>query len=280
MQLLIAGLAGLLPGGAGAQQSASDMTGIYRSTVDRRLEPPAAEVRRYARLIIDALKHFGASNLADQYLVLVDRSPLVQAVFVYWMPAGELPQLVGASPASTGRPGSYDHFQTPTGLFAHSLANPDFRAEGTRNSKGILGYGVRGMRVFDFGWQSVPKGWGDRKVITMRLQMHATDPDLLEPRLGTAQSKGCIRIPAALNHLIDHYGLIDADYERAVRDGKVLWVLQPDRQPTQWPGRYLLVVDTQRTARPEWAKPPRLPPSRTAPARAHRQPTGETDHVC
>lgn len=48
----------------------------------------------------------------------------------------------------------------------------------------------------------------------MRLQMHATDPDLLERRLGSAQSKGCIRIPASLNRLIDCYGVLDAEYKR------------------------------------------------------------------
>ena len=46
----------------------------------------------------------------------------------------------------------------------------------------------------------------------MRLQMHATDADRLEPLLGSARSKGCIRIPASLNRLLDHFGLLDADY--------------------------------------------------------------------
>ena len=103
------------------------------------------------------------------------------------------------------------------GVFAHSLDNPDFRAEGTLNSNGIRGYGAKGMRVFDFGWQRVPKGWGDGAVSEMRLQMHATDPDLLERRLGSAQSKGCIRIPATLNRFLDRHGVLDADYERAAR---------------------------------------------------------------
>lgn len=69
----------------------------------------------------------------------------------------------------------------------------------------------------------------------MRLQMHATDPHLLEPRLGTAQSKGCIRIPAALNDFIDRYGILDADYEQAMPAGLTFWVLRRDRTST--PGR-------------------------------------------
>ena len=83
------------------------------------------------------------------------------------------------------------------------------------------------MRIYDFGWQQVPKGWGDGAVSEMRLQMQTTDPDLLEPRLGSPQSKGSIRIPASLNRLIDHYGVLDADYERAQREGSKLWVFDP-----------------------------------------------------
>ena len=50
----------------------------------------------------------------------------------------------------------------------------------------------------------------------MRLQVHTTDARYLEPRLGTVQSKGCIRIPATLNKLLDHYGILDAGYQRAM----------------------------------------------------------------
>jgi hypothetical protein len=92
----------------------------------------------------------------------------------------------------------------------------------------------------------------------MRLQMHATDPHLLEPRLGTAQSKGCIRIPAALNEFIDRYGILDADYEQAMAAGQTFWALRRDRTPTPWPGRYLVVVDSARKTRPAGSPlPPR-----------------------
>jgi hypothetical protein len=111
--------------------------------------------------------------------------------------------------------------------------------------------------VFDFGWQRAVKGWGDRSMGLMRLQMHATDPDWLENRLGTVQSKGCIRIPATLNWLIDRYGLLDADYEYALTEGKTLWVLHPNRQLTPWSGRYLIVVDSRREERPSWTPLPR-----------------------
>jgi len=48
-------------------------------------------------------------------------------------------RLVGAAPVSTGLPGRFEHFTTPLGVFEHSLANPDFRAEGTKNQFGIRG---------------------------------------------------------------------------------------------------------------------------------------------
>ncbi len=134
----------------------------------------------------------------------------------------------------------------------HSLANPDFRAEGTRNDPGICGYGRKGVSVYDFGWVVARRGWtpGEQP---MRLQMHATDADVLEQCLGRRESKGCIRIPATLNTPIDRYGVLDAAYDEATRDGYRQWLLRPDRQPTPWSGRWLVIVDAQRTARPAWA---------------------------
>lgn len=243
-----------------ALESPLEMAAIYAETVDRRLAVPDDQVQRYASLLVDALQRAGLWALPDQYLVLVDRNPQVQAVFLYWKGADAPPQLMGASPASTGRPGRFDYFETPVGVFDHSTANLDFRAEGTKNQFGIRGYGLKGMRVFDLGWQPVAKGWGDHRVILMRLQMHATDPEFLEPFLGSAQSKGCIRIPASLNRLLDHYGLLDADYDRALREGEArrLWMLLPQRQPTPWSGRYVVVIDSRPTERPLWAPAPQV----------------------
>lgn len=245
---------GLAPASAQAPVSPDEIAALYAQAVDRRLALPQEEARRYALWIDEALRQAGLAALAPQYLVAVDRSPQVQAVLVYWKSGAAPPRLIGASPASTGRTGRFDYFETPLGVFEHSLANPDFRAEGTQNRLGVRGYGLKGMRVFDFGWQQATKGWGDRGQGTMRLQMHATDPDLLEPRLGTVQSKGCIRIPATLNRLLDVHGLLDADYERALGEGHTLWMLHPERRPTPGAGRYLIVLDSQRPTRPAWAQ--------------------------
>ncbi len=150
----------------------------------------------------------------------------------------------------------FDYFITPLGVFAHTLHNKDYRAEGTRNGFGIRGLGRKGMRVYDFGWVLGERSWGRGGFSPMRLLLHATDPDYLEPQLGVAMSKGCIRIPATLNTFIDSYGLLDADYEQALMAGKKLWVIRPDRTPTPWPGRYLVVVDSDSINRPAWSPEP------------------------
>ena len=241
---------------AAAADSPADLAGLYAREVDRRLEVPAAEQSAYGITMEDALRGGQVVAWADQYVVLVDRNPNVQAVMLYWRSSIGNAIFIGASPASTGRPGSFEHFETPVGVFTHSIANPDFRAEGTKNERGICGYGAKGMRVFDFGWVPARQTWGRKAESVMRLQMHATDARLLEPRLGTAQSKGCIRIPASLNEFIDRYGILDADYEQAIAAGQTFWVLRRDRTPTPWSGRYLVVVDSAHKARPAWSPLP------------------------
>jgi hypothetical protein len=237
----------------------------FAAEVDRRLEVPPADQVAYIALLDAALAEAGVADLPPQHVLLVDRSEQVQAIFVLLRTAQKSWLWIGASPVSTGRVGSFDHFRTPLGVFAHSLDNPDFRAEGTFNSNGIRGYGLRGMRVYDFGWVRAERGWGSGGMSTMRLQMHATDPARLEPRLGRAESKGCIRIPATLNTFIDRRGLIDADYEQALVRGEPLWVMRADRQALPWPGRWLVVIDSKARQRPAWSP---LPDRRVAAASA------------
>jgi hypothetical protein len=233
--------AATLPAGADGTSLAQN----FAREVDRRLNVQDARQQEWAKLLATLL----ADKDADaQYVVLVDRNPSVQAVAIYWMAPDRTFHFVGASPVSTGKPGSFDHFITPLGVFEHSVADLDFRAEGTRNEHGILGYGRKGMRVYDFGWQWAQRGWGRHGESMMRLQMHATDPQRLESRLGTVQSKGCVRIPATLNRFIDHYGILDADYEEAMAEGETFWDLPATRDPTPWSGRYLVIVDTGQTS--------------------------------
>jgi hypothetical protein len=184
--------------------------------------------------------------------LLIDRSPAVQAAFVFFVGESDEPYLVGGTRASTGKPGAYDYFVTPLGVFAHTPDNMDFRAEGTVNELGIRGYGAAGMRIYDFGWQVAVRSWEPPARSPMRLQVHATDP-ALEKYLGRVRSKGCIRIPATLNTFLDRYGILDADYEAHAAAGARMWVLRPDRIPVPGAGRYLVIVDSGRKSRPRWS---------------------------
>ncbi|WP_332262285.1 L,D-transpeptidase [Paraburkholderia sp. SOS3] len=243
-------------GGADPRQALL-MRDLFAHDVARRLRVPLADQRAYGERLEAALDAHALGSLSGEYVVLVDRNPNVQTLFIYFraVPADDW-QLIGASPVATGRPGQYDHFITPLGVFEHTPDNMDFRAEGTMNSNGIRGYGRHDLRIFDLGWAQAERGWGKGGVSQMRFQMHATDPDKLEPLLGIRHSKGCVRIPAALNRFLDHYGILDAEYEDLVDAGRSLWVLHSDRQVTPWAGRYIVVVDSARKTRPAWSPAP------------------------
>ena len=257
-------------GAAAAAPTPNELAALYARHVDKQLRVPANEVHHYGALAQQMLQAANVTLDRPQYLLLVDRSPRVQAALLFWLAPPTTAQLIGASPVSTGRVGEYDHFETPTGVFDHTTLNPDFRAERTYNDKGIRGLGVQGMRVFDFGWQPARRGWGNGGVSPMRLLLHATDPEQLEARLGSVQSKGCVRIPATLNRLLDQYGVLDADYNDALTEGRHLWVLSPQRMPVADAGRYLVIVDTERPARPAWSPSPfkATPKKRPAPTPA------------
>lgn len=143
------------------------------------------------------------------------------------------------------------------GVFDHSPETyGDFRAEGSRNSKGIRGYGRKGMRVWDFGWTRGTKGWlkGREEKGEMRLLMHATDPDVLEQRLGIPASKGCVRIAADVNRFLDVYGILDHHHVQRAASGKRPWILRGNRVETGMEGRYLVVLDSGAAERPQWAR--------------------------
>lgn len=223
----------------------------FDGIVTRRLNATPDVFETYSTLARAQLTQANVSLDHDQFVVVADRNPNVQAAFVFVMgPGGVLP--VGATPVSTGRSGQKDHFYTPVGVFANTVENPSFRAQGTKNSNGFRGYGRKGMRIWDFGWQTADKAWGKREPREIRFQMHATDPDLAEPKLGHPASQGCVRVSAGFNEFVDHYGVLDADYLGAEAQGQHLWVLPKERVATGLAGRYLVVVDSGVTERPEW----------------------------
>jgi hypothetical protein len=184
-----------------------------------------------------------------QLILVVDRNPRVQQMrIVVARPDG--PWLViGGTRVSTGQRGRRDYFLTPTGVFLHTDLILDWRAEGTFNENHIRGLGVKGMRVWDFGWQTATRGWGEPGESEIRLLLHATDPRYLEPRLGRAASKGCVRIPAAMNVFLDRHGVLDRDYESAAQtDDRFAALLLPDRTPTPLAGNAMVVIDSSETA--------------------------------
>ena len=189
----------------------------------------------------------------EQFVVLIDRSPSVKAALLFLGSNVGGWALVGATPVSIGLPGRYEHFLTPLGVFDHSTVNPDFPSKGTKNKQGFCGYGRKGMRIYDFGWVNSLRGWGKGGMGVLRLQMHVTDPDLAEQKLGIAQSEGCVRTPSTLNNFIDLNGPLDEEYKLSAAKGQHLWALRKDRSLTFYPGRYLVVVDSDRMERPDWS---------------------------
>jgi hypothetical protein len=187
-----------------------------------------------------------------QTVLLVDRAASVQRLWVVVAtPDAADWAVVGAVRVSTGKPGKLEHFKTPVGLFDNSGAILGYRAQGTFNENHIRGNGLKGMRVWDFGWQTTQDWRTPDKLSVVRLEMHATDPTFLEGRLGRPDSEACIRIPASFNTFIDQAGLIDAQLlARAPQDRAIAALLPKDREPTPLAGELVIVVDSAEPATP------------------------------
>ena len=130
------------------------------------------------------------------------------------------------------------------GKFENTVKNFGYRALGTKNDKGWKGLGEKGSRIWDFGWQKTEYKNGGKQI---RLLIHATDPIYGEKRLGKRDSKGCIRISAKLNKFLDHYGVLDDDYEKNRNMKRASWLLRNDRKPIAFAGKYLIVGDSSAT---------------------------------
>lgn len=187
-----------------------------------------------------------------QILVVVDRNPDVQQLRLVLARSDAPWQDLGGGEVSTGASDRRGYYVTPTGVFPHTDLILDWRAAGTFNAQHIRGLGRKGMRVWDFGWQEAARGWGTQEEGEIRLLMHATDPAYLEQRLGHPASKGCVRIPDAMNRFLDRHGILDVDYERAARlDRRFAALLMPDRVQTPLAGNLLVVIDSADQTRPK-----------------------------
>jgi hypothetical protein len=187
-----------------------------------------------------------------QLVLIVDRAPQGQLLaMTLARPDGDW-QILGATPVSTGKPGRLQHFKTPVGVLLNDGSEIGYRAQGTFNQNHIRGLGVKGMRVWDFGWHTTDDWRIPGATMAVRVEMHATDPDVLEERIGRADSEGCIRLPDALNHFLDRHGIIDAAIERlGEADSGYRALLSPELDPTPLAGDAVIVVDSSEP----WAKP-------------------------
>jgi len=195
-------------------------------------------------VITDTINKISTSVYRDraQYFVYVDRNPQAQNIMVGFFQSDKNKiTIIGWDKVSTGNPQRKGHFITPTGVFINSMTNLGYRAEGTKNSKGWRGLGRKNSRVWDFGWQKTPHRNEEREI---RLLLHATDPDFGEPRLGGVDSKGCVRISAKLNYFLDHYSILDNEYEKYVASGNHSWLLAKDRETVKAPGLIMIVGDS------------------------------------
>ena len=180
-----------------------------------------------------------------QLVVSVDRNPRVQQLRILLARADAPWQLIGAARISSGEEGVRGHYKTPVGVFEHTRRIIDYRAKGTYNRAHLRGLGVKGMRVWDFGWQTT-EDWRENDGWTrIRLEIHATDPVSLEPRIGQPASKGCVHVSTALNRFLDQYGIIDAAYEEAAKtDIRYRELLLRGRTPTPLAGTLMVVFDS------------------------------------
>ena len=193
----------------------------------------------------DAIKDASMDITHAQILVAVDRNPRVQSMRLIAVNSSGEWQVIGGVRVSTGKPGRKEHFKTPVGVFLNTDAILGYRAEGTYNTNHVRGLGVKGMRVWDFGWQTTQDWKHPEKTSRIRLEMHATDPAVMELRIGRADSEGCVRVPSAMNVFLDQHGILDYDYERAaVHDRRFAALLRPDRNPTIMAGNALVVFDS------------------------------------
>ena len=88
----------------------------FECELAQRLQLPPDERDAYTLLLQAALATAQRQRVSPQFVLLVDRSPKVQAALLYFGPSESGWHLVGAAPVSTGLPGSCEHFSTPLGV--------------------------------------------------------------------------------------------------------------------------------------------------------------------
>jgi hypothetical protein len=227
--LLSAAAAALAPLGAQASGVCTprDLSRSYQALVDRQLHVPENEALIYGGLAEGELAGFSQALVGPQYLLVVDSCPAVQAAFLFWRLLPGRYELIGASPASTGNPERAGGLETPQGVFAQAQVEYARRLA---------------SRVYDFGVQRVRKA-ASGGFAPLRLQARAAT-GRTGKLLGTAQSDGSILLPPGLVAFLDQFAVLDAGRSNATT---------PGGEALPFAGRYLVVVDSERDERPDWA---------------------------
>jgi hypothetical protein len=245
--------------GAGTLASATTMPGLP-ALADSRVEGEAQALRNaFEREVPEHLAWTAGLPVAEriakanptlppdgpQSVLAVDRAANRQTVWVLVArPSGRW-LVIGGALVSTGKPGRKEHFKTPVGTFLNDGSILGYRAEGTFNENHVRGLGLKGMRVWDFGWQTTEDWRTPGATMAVRLEMHSTDPANLAHRIGRPDSEGCIRIPASLNTFLDKHGVIDRALTAAApTDPATAQLISRQQHPTPLAGSAVIVYDS------------------------------------
>ena len=201
----------------------------FDAAVAQQLQVPRTESWIYASLAEAELAGHHGIAPDPQYVLVVDSSPAIQVAFLFWRLLPGRYELVGASPASTGSPLRPGCLETPCGVFPQASVSDAGRAFAAR--------------VYDFGTQRARNATGTGYG-ALHLQARAA---LGRHRalLGTAQSDGRVLLPPSLVAFLDTYGVLDGRPGNATAAG----------EPVPFAGQYLVVIDSERDERPDWAVP-------------------------
>jgi hypothetical protein len=201
----------------------------FDAAVAQKLPVPKTESWIYASLAEAELAGHPGIAPDPQYVLVVDSSPAIQVAFLFWRLLPGRYELVGAAPASTGNPLRPGCLETPCGVFPQASASDAGRAFASR--------------VYDFGTQRARTATGNG-FGALHLQARAALGRHRE-LLGTAQSDGRVLLPPSLVAFLDTYGVLDGRRGNATAAG----------ESVPFAGQYLVVIDSERDERPDWAVP-------------------------
>jgi hypothetical protein len=204
-----------------------DLARRYGTLVERQLQVPENEAIIYGGLAENEIAGAQQALLGPQYMLVVDSCPAVQAAFLFFRLLPGRYDLVGAAPASTGDPEQAGCLATPCGVFPQSQVEYSPRLS---------------SRVYDFGRQRARRG-PTGAFEALRLQARAAS-GRRGALLGKPQSDGSILLPPDLIAFLDEFGVLDDGRQEA---------LTPAGEALPFAGSYLVVVDSERDERPDWA---------------------------